>query len=238
MIVTLEYLIVGDLLFFTFGVVFCLFFLLLSRGNSRKIWATIIVFACVFSMLISLVSIWNVWTPYITNMSVQDGDFAGTFPWSKLSYPLYLSVYHTPFAQRAINERNIASGNVSFSLFVLNAQIGKIDGEFFYHLAFGAATLFYSINFPILNDAESFVLFLFILFTFFNLTGIIIAMALRYFVMKILNANSTNCKSSSYFYCPTAKTKQEHSCSTQKATTSLFLNLFLCFIFSRSFYIA
>jgi hypothetical protein len=125
------------------------------------------------SLLLAFVSIWNVWTPYVGSLDDRVHNTSeGYFPQSKLSYPLYLKVYHTPFEHRQFEGRSI-SGNVSFSVLIADAKVMEVDGTFHYLAVPGSTPLHYSLNFPIRNQ-ESFFIFLLILFMLFNIMGALI----------------------------------------------------------------
>jgi hypothetical protein len=103
-------------------------------------------------------------------MTFRGGDFDGYFPWSRLSYPLHLSVYHTPFIQLLYDGMQV-SGDASFTSFLVDLNVIKVDGEFTFAPVFGEAPLHYSLNFPLFNSGERFFIFLLTLFTLFNLVG-------------------------------------------------------------------
>ena len=145
---------------------------------NRKGWTVVVVFTFLVSLVLAFISIWNVWTPYVTNLTFHGGDFDGCFPWSSLSYPLHLSVYHTPFIRLLYNGMQV-SGNASFTLFLVNLNVIKVDVEFTFAPVYGEVPLYYSLNFPLFNSGERFFIFLLTLFTLFNLVrgalGILIA---------------------------------------------------------------
>ena len=147
-------------------------FRLWRKKFSRRNWVVVVTFAFLVSLLLAFVSIWNVWTPHLMNLDCRVRTSEGYFPQSKLSYPLYLKVYHTPFEHRQFDDRSI-SGNVSFSVLVADAKVMEVDGTFHYLAVPGSTPLHYSLNFPIRNQ-ESFFIFLLILFTLFNIMGALI----------------------------------------------------------------
>jgi hypothetical protein len=147
----------------------------LWRGKfSRRNWVVVVAFAFLVSLLLAFVSIWSVWTPYLGSLDDRIRNTSeGHFPQSKLSYPLYLNVYHTPFEHRQYDDRSI-SGNVSFSVLIADAKVMEVDGTFRYDGRFlGSMPLHYSLDFPIRNQ-ELFFIFLLILFTLFNIMGALI----------------------------------------------------------------
>jgi hypothetical protein len=162
---------------------------------SRRNRVVVVTFAFLVSLLLAFVSIWNVWTPYLGSLDDRIRNTSeGHFPQSKLSYPLYLNVYHTPFEHRQFDDRSI-SGNVSFSVLIADAKVMEVDGTFHYLSVpvliadakvmevdgtfsyaagfYGSMPLQYSLDFPIRNQ-ESFFIFLLILFTLFNIMGALI----------------------------------------------------------------
>jgi len=156
----------------TFALTACFSFLFWLRRKmfNRKDWTVVVAFSFLVSLVLAFISVWNVWTPYVTNLTFHGGDFDGCFPWSSFSYPLHLSVYHTPFIQLLYNGMQV-SGNASFTLFLVNLNVIKVDGEFTFAPVYGEVPLHYSLNFPLFNSGERFVIFLLTLFALFNLVG-------------------------------------------------------------------
>ncbi len=164
-------------------VCFTLPFRLWRKKFSRRNWVVVVTFAFLVSFLLAFVSIWNVWTPYLGSMDYRARALSeGYFPQSKLSYPLYLKVYHTPFEHRQFDGRFI-SGNVSFSVLIADAKVMEVDGTFFYPFVFGSMPLVYSLNFPIRNQ-EAFFIFLLISFTLFNVMGALIGIVSAHTLVK------------------------------------------------------
>jgi hypothetical protein len=138
------------------------------------------------SIILAFISIWSVWTPFITNHNhyeIYSGEFNGYFPWSRLSYPLYISVYHTPFIHLHYDGIRIL-GNVVFKFFLVNVKVMEVRGEFYYPPVMGITQLHYSLNFPFFNDGEKFFIFLLIIFTFLNIIGTLLALALTYVFLE------------------------------------------------------
>jgi len=171
------------LLAFVLVVCFTLPFLLWKQMLDRREWAIIVAFVSLLSLLLSFISVWSVWTPYVTNLDFHGGEFDGYLPWSKLSYPFYLSVYHTPFI-RLLYDGMYITGDVSFSIFLTNAKAMEVNGTFSYPPVFGRAPLSYSLNFPLFNSGETFFTFLLTLFTFFNIIGAMLGILLAYTLAK------------------------------------------------------
>jgi hypothetical protein len=169
----------------TFAVALCLTlpFLLRRVALRRRVWAGVSVLALSASLVLSFVSVWSVWTPYVTSRDLHDGEFEGCFPLSKLSYPLYLSVYHTPSALLLYDGLSV-SGNVSFSAFLASFRLLKVEGGFSYSAIFGWSRLQYSLDFPFFNDGPTFFLFILAFFTVLNAAGAALGILLAYALAK------------------------------------------------------
>lgn len=176
------------LLSFVLTFCFALSFWLWRKKLSRRNFSLVVTFAFLVSLLLGFITIWSVWTPYVTNLDFHGDEFDGYFPWSKLSYPLHLSVYHTPFAL-LLYDGSYISGNVSFAILVANAKVMKVDGTFRYPPVFGRVPLPYSLNFPFFDSGEKFFIFLLILFTVFNIIGALIGIASAYTIIKRLGGH-------------------------------------------------
>jgi hypothetical protein len=170
-------------LVFVLAVCFTLPLFLWKKRLSTVDWALVAAFASLLSLLLSFISVWSVWTPYTTNLDFHGGEFDGYFPWSKLSYPFYLSVYHTPFARLLYDGMHI-SGSVSIDIYLINAKAVEVNGKFSYPPVFGKVPLSYSLNLPLFNNGETFFIFLLILFTFFNTVGAILGILVAHTFVK------------------------------------------------------
>lgn len=178
----------------TFGIVLVITFAFLywRKAFTRRFWTVTIVLVSIFSLFIAFVSVWSVWTPYPTSWDLGNygGEFGGFFPWSKLSYPICLSVYHTPFDQLTFDQLNrIAYGQVRFNIFLATAKTLQVNGTFdYFYAVMGPMPLYYHIDFPLFSSAENFFIFLVALFTFFNIfvasLGIILARTLQKAISK------------------------------------------------------
>jgi hypothetical protein len=151
-----------------------------KRTMSTRDWGAVGVLAFLFILLIASISVCSVWTPYVTNWDFHGGEFDGQLPWSKLSYPFYLSVYHTPFVRLLYNGQRI-SGNVYFSIFTANMTVMEVDGTFSFPPVFGRVPLSYSLNFPF-STGYSFFVFLLFLFTLLNAIGALLATGIAYVI--------------------------------------------------------
>ncbi len=171
------------LLAFLLTVCFALLLLLWRKRINRIGWAVLVAFAFLVSLLLAFVSVCSVWTPYVTNLDFHGGEFDGYFPWSKLSYPVYVSVYHTPFVRLLYDGYRI-SGNASYTIFLIDAEVMKVSGTFSYPPIFGRVRLSYHINFPLFNNGETFFIFLLTMFTLFNIIGTTLGLILTYKVLK------------------------------------------------------
>jgi hypothetical protein len=141
-----------------------------------------IVFTCATSFLLAYVSVASVWTPHPLSDDVfrqQNalGEYEGMFPLSKLSYPLYLRVYHTPF-NSLILENGTAHGQVFFSVFFATANVIRVSGVFTcFYMVYGPVPLHYKIDF-LFSDSPEFFGFLVALFTFVNIIGALLGIIL------------------------------------------------------------
>jgi hypothetical protein len=150
----------------------------------REFWILLIVAACVFSLLFANASVRSVWNPHPQSIDVPVGEYQGTSLRSKLSYPVWLSVYHST----DMVKNNIAYGQARFSICLATAKILEINGTFsFFAGALGDKPLAYKINF-LFSDPDSFYYFLIALFTLFDtigaLLGVVVAKVLYKTVAK------------------------------------------------------
>jgi hypothetical protein len=139
----------------------------------------VVVLACLFSLFLAWNSVWSVWTPHPT--IVKPGETEGVFPWAKLSYPLYLSVYHS----NATWIDTVSVGQVQVKVMFVNVRIIEVDGTFsFYGGAFSSGLIHYSFDF---TDAlfDSLVILLMLFNIMGAMLGIILAKMLRKRVEKI-----------------------------------------------------
>jgi len=160
-----------------------------KRYGSRRFWITLIAYLLLISMFFAFLSLWVIWTPFITNLTYHDSDYQGTPPLNKLSYPFFLSVYHTPHLYLRCDKG--CSGIVSFKIFFANIKICEINGSFSYPPVFGETPLNYKINLPLFETKEKFFAFLLTIFTLFNLTGAAIG-ALTYLSIKRIKSKKNN----------------------------------------------
>jgi len=180
------------LLAFVTFLVFTFAFLSWRKAFRRSVWTIVVVLACVLSLLFAYVSVSGVWVPHPLSDDVfreqnAFGEYEGVFPWSRLSYPLYLNVYHTPFHQLTFRE-SFGFGQVYFSVYFANVKVIGANGTFSYFAGvMGPMPLHYKIDF-LFSDSLEFFDFLIALFTFFNiigaLLGIILAKTLHKTVSK------------------------------------------------------
>jgi len=133
-----------------------------------------IVLAVVFSLFVAYSSVSSVWVPHQLSDNVFHeenalGQYQGMFPWSKLSYPFFMSVYHTPFSQLTF-QGSYAFGRARFTVFFANFGVFQIDGTFFYVvIIYGAAPLHYNMDYGFSD--ESLFDFLVVFYTFVNIIG-------------------------------------------------------------------
>jgi len=153
----------------------------LRKRGGRRFWTTLIGYLIVISMFVAFLSLWIVWTPFVTNITYHDGEYQGTPPLNRLSYPFFLSVYHTPHLYVRCDKG--CSGIVSFKIFFTNIKVCEINGSFSYPPVFGEVPLNYKINVPLFETKEKFSIFLLATFTLFNMTGTAIGI-LTYLTIK------------------------------------------------------
>jgi hypothetical protein len=139
-------------------------------------------------MFFAFLSLWIVWTPLITSLTYHDGEYQGIPPLNKLSYPFFLSVYHTPHLDLRCDKG--CSGIVSFKIFFAIIKICEINGSFSYPSAFGEFPLNYKINLPFFETKEKFFAFLLATFTTINLAGAAIGI-LTYSTVKRIRKSKT-----------------------------------------------
>jgi hypothetical protein len=155
----------------------------------KKSWVTAIVLALVFSLFLAFFSVSSVWIPYglsdnVLHQQNTVGEYAGTFPWSELSYPLTLSVYHTPFENLTLIHFD-AYGQASFSMLFAGTDILRTNGTYWYFTAvMGPMPLHYNINF-VFSDPLQFFDYLLVLFTLFNFAGALLGISLAYMIERL-----------------------------------------------------
>lgn len=174
------------LLAFSVLLVFAFAFTVRNKGLGKWAWIALVVFAVVFSLFCAYSSVRSVWVPHPLSDDVhreQDalGNSQGSLPWSKLSYPLFLSVYHTPFSQLRY-QGELAYGEVRFTTFLASANIIQVNGTFsYFYPIMGPSPLYYKIDF-MFSDSQEFFNFLIALYTLFDtigaLLGVLVARAL------------------------------------------------------------
>jgi hypothetical protein len=154
-----------------------------KKYGGERFWITLIAYLILISMFSAFLSLWIVWTPLLTNLTYHDGEYQGTSSLNKLSYPFFLSVYHTPHLDLKCDKG--CSGIVSFKIFFANIKIGEINGSFSYPSAFGEFPLNYEINLPFFETKEKFFAFLLATFTLLNLVGAAIGILIYSTVKRI-----------------------------------------------------
>ncbi|MGB9740529.1 MAG: hypothetical protein ACPLW5_02050 [Candidatus Bathyarchaeales archaeon] len=134
-------------------------------------------------MFFAFLSLWIVWTPFVTNLTYHDDEYQGTPPLNKLSYPFFFSVYHTPHLYLRCDKG--CSGIVSFKIFFANVKVCEINGSFSFPPIFGEASLNYQIDLPFFETKEKIFTFLLAMFTLFNSTGAAIGVLIYSTVKRI-----------------------------------------------------
>lgn len=160
--------------------------LFVSLGNgvfTKKIWTAIVVFSLFFPLVVSYASTIDVWSPNTTILNIHYGTYEGTPVLSKLSFPFYLSVYHTPLAQHTYD--GVAfSGNAFFHIILVSVKVLDVHGKFSYNPVFWDRQSSYSIEFPPFNSGERFFALLVILLTIFNIAGSVLGIVIPYEVLR------------------------------------------------------
>jgi len=159
-----------------------------KKCGGGRFWITLIAYLTLISMFFAFLSLWIVWTPLITSLTYHDGEYQGIPPLNKLSYPFFLSVYHTPHLDLRCDKG--CSGIVSFKIFFAIIKICEINGSFSYPSAFGEFLLNYKINLPFFETKEKFFAFLLATFTIINLAGAAIGI-LTYSTVKRIRKSKT-----------------------------------------------
>jgi hypothetical protein len=137
------------------------------------------VLACLVSLFLAWVSVSNAWTPDPMSYELKFGETEGVFPWTKLSYPLYLSVYHS----NTTWIDTVVHGQVHVNVLFVNAKIIGANGTFsFYGGAFGFAPVYYHFDF-IFSNPDAFFDFLLVLLALFNIIGALLGIALARMIL-------------------------------------------------------
>jgi hypothetical protein len=165
-----------------FAVFFGFTFALLPKKGARRIfWVMALILTCISSCLLAYVSISSTWTPHPWTFAhfdrVLDSRFdktEGVFPWAKLSYPLYLSVYHSNATW--IDYPSVARGQVQVNVLFANVKIFGVNGTYStYDGWWGKTPVYYHFDF-IFSDPDAFFDFLVVLLTLFNIIGALLGM--------------------------------------------------------------
>jgi hypothetical protein len=160
--------VVGEtvLLVFVISVILVFSLLFFTKRMGRKKWTMLIVLVLLVSFIFAYISISNVWTPATTSYTVRAGERSGSFPWSKLSYPMSMTVEHY-FNQE---NRGINSGDVFFNILLAWTRIATVSGQFAYWSVYGETRLSYSLDSPFFT-ASTFYAFIIAVFTTLNFVG-------------------------------------------------------------------
>jgi hypothetical protein len=145
-----------------------------KKAVGRKTWVALVLFAILFSFVAAYISVSNVWTPSPLSDDVfraQDkhGNFNGTLPLSQLSYPISLTVFHTPFQQVTLDQNGYyAHGKAEFNVTFTNFNFLQVNGNYSYlYPIMGPSPLIYEID-SVFNNGPEFFGSLVALFTVFN----------------------------------------------------------------------
>jgi len=147
------------------------------------------------SFIFAYVSISNVWTPATTSFTIRAGERSGHFPWSKLSYPISMTVEH--YFNKESN--GVISGTVHFNIWLALARVIRVNGEFQYWAVYGEVRLPYSLDSPFFT-ASTFYTIIIALFTVLNfisgLLGFAVAHTLSIKVSRFRRDNESHRDSS------------------------------------------
>lgn len=139
----------------------------------------LIVLVLLVSFIFAYVSVSDVWTPAITSFTVRAGERSGSFPWSKLSYPISMSVEH--YFNRYTGRGY--TGTVYFNVFLAWTRIITVNGQFYYPAVYGEVRLSYSLNSPFFT-ASTFYAFIVALLTMLNFIGDLLGFALAHILSR------------------------------------------------------
>lgn len=157
----------------------------------RRHWYALFFIGLIFALLLSFVSVWSVWNPYLPGQSLHNGNYSGA---SAVSYPLWMNMHvatvslYTPAGAEVV-------GNVSFSLFIADVKVFQTNGTLQY-ASFGLLLthVWYHVNYeldaPFFSNAIAFFSFLLFLFTLFNISGFTLGMILCYIASRALKSKS------------------------------------------------
>lgn len=165
-------------MFLAFAMVFLLVTLFSKRwkGLRKRQWVAVAVLACLISLFLAWVSVSSAWTPDPMSYELKLGETEGVFPWAKLSYPLYLSVYHS----NTTWIDTVSYGQVHVNVLFVNAKIIGANGTFLVYQGEVfrlLAPVYYHFDF-IFSNPDAFFDFLFVLLALFNIIGALLGIAL------------------------------------------------------------
>jgi len=176
----------------TFAIFLVLFLVLLhwKRVFRRRTWVLFAAAVLAISFFLAYVSVLTVWDPHPLSDDVsrnQDarGEYGGPFPWSKLSYPLFLNVYHTPFSERKISGLSY-HGEAHFSILLVNAKVMVVNSTFSYAAYFMGPMPLNYINDFLLQHSPEFFVFLIELFASLNVAGAVLGILLAKTLQKAI----------------------------------------------------
>jgi hypothetical protein len=154
-------------------------FLVWRKAVGRKTWIAIIVLAMLFSLFVAYISVANVWTPGQLSDDVfrkqnDYGEFSGTLPWSRFSYPLSLMVFQTPFVQLTY-DYPYAYGKAEWTISFADFSLVHVKGNYsYYYPIMGPSPLHYQID-NVFSHSFGFFESLVWLFTIFNFAAAVVA---------------------------------------------------------------
>jgi len=159
--------------------VLLVFSLFLAKRMGWKKWTVLIVLMLLASFTFAYVSVSTVWTPATTSYTVRAGERSGSFPGSKLTYPISMTVEHY-FNQE---NRGINSGDVFFNILLAWTRITTVNGQFAYWSVYGETRLSYSLDSPFFT-ASTFYMFIVALFAMLNFVSGLLGFALAHILSR------------------------------------------------------
>jgi hypothetical protein len=176
------------ILTFIIAAILFAFLLFTEKKLVRRQWLMLFLFGFVLTFLVSFFSVWSAWNPYTLSDYLHAGSYSGV---SGLSYPLWMSVYVSPMAERWIipgydHVLSSIGGNVSFDVFIANEKVLETNGTLSYAMVYGPAPVGYQLGPPFYSDAVYFFGFLLLLFFLFDMAGFALGISLTYVVSRKL----------------------------------------------------
>jgi hypothetical protein len=178
------------ILAFVTAVILFALLLLIKKKPARRYWYMLFSLGLLFSLLVSFVSVWAVWSMYASTGPLYGVRDSGLSGWSGLSYPMQLSVY---FGEQTVQNFTVV-GNVSFVVSIANQKVLETNGTLSYDsrtvLMGRPAPISYQLQPPFYSNTEYFLGFLLLLFFLFDMAGFALGLILTYAVSKKLSTRT------------------------------------------------